>query len=167
MLRKWGQLNLMNKRHRENYCPPRYDTCCVVWCMLRRVRETCCLIRRINHPFIRDSILPWNLLCTYQDACQHFPADSRLLSYCCEKLKSRTNIFFKSWNALCEWRTDFLLCCLLLFFLLFPEVLPSNLWRNICYPYLNNPLSFFQSSHVLKYTTTASFHIQCGMLERT
>ena len=161
MLRNWGQLNRMNKRHRENYCPPRYDACGVVWCMLRRVRETCCLHRRIHHPFIRDSILLWNLLCTYQDAGQHFPVESRLLSYCCEKLNSQARTFLAATSYVTGELISFCVVCSS-FFLTFPEVMPSNLWRDICYPYLNNPLSFFPSLHVLKCTTTASFHIQCG-----
>jgi hypothetical protein len=49
----------MNKRHCENYCLPRYDACGVVWC---GVRGTCCLHRRIHHPFIRDSILLWSFV---------------------------------------------------------------------------------------------------------
>jgi hypothetical protein len=139
MLRNWGQLNRMNKRHRENYCPPRYDACGVVWCMLRRFRGTCCLHRRIHHPFIRDSILLWNFV-VFLPGCLSTLASRQqtfqLLLW--ETEVTHQNLF--SWNVLCDRRTDFLLCCLLLFFLPFPEVLPSNLWRDICYPYLNNLL---------------------------
>jgi len=34
------------------------------------------------------------LLYVYQNACQHFPVDSNLLIWCCEKVKSHINTFF-------------------------------------------------------------------------
>lgn len=94
----------MNKRHRENYCPPRYDACGVVWCGVCSdvSEEPVASFVGYTTLLLETAFYCETSLCTYQDVCQHFSVDSRLLSYCCEKLKSHTNTFLAETSYLTE-----------------------------------------------------------------
>jgi len=126
----------------------------VVWCGVVYA-QTCQRILLASFVGYTTLLLQTAFYCetslrTYQDACQHFSVDSRLLSYCCEKLKSHTKTFLAETSCVTEELMSSCVVCSS-FFLPFPEVLPSNLWRDICYPYLNYLLSFF-FSHCLSLT---------------
>ena len=116
--------------------------CCGVVCMFRRVTGTCCLHRQIHHPFIRDSVSLWNSV-VYLPGCLSTLSSrkqtSQLLLW--ENEVTHRN-FFKLKRHLWPKNWFSLVLSALLFFLPFPKVLSSNLWRDICYPYLRNTFFF-------------------------